>query len=101
MHTRADIDLQGRTATLRQGDRTLTARILEPEGAKFEVMPADAPPPEAQNSGVRKLAIRTQAPKDGLRIAVALSPGKQAITPDLRPLSAWISEGRITSKPGD
>ncbi|MBN1672191.1 MAG: heparinase II/III family protein [Kiritimatiellae bacterium] len=66
MHTQAQIELSAdqRTATLRQKDKELTARLATPPDATFQVMDAVAlpgsPNPDIQkaNKGVRKLAIR-------------------------------------------
>ncbi len=100
MHTRAEVDIKGRSATLRQGDASLQARILEPDGAAFEIQSASPAPPENPNTGVRKLVVRLRTSPRPMRIVVLLSPGKGATVPELRPLSRWIEEGKTTSGSG-
>jgi hypothetical protein len=79
MVTRAQVDLNGRTATLKQNNKTLQAKILSPAGAAFEVIPADPPIDSfnAPNPNTRILVIHLAAPADGkLNIAVELDcPG--------------------------
>jgi len=100
MHTRADVHLGGSTATLSKDGKILTARILQPESAVFDVMPASPSPPESPNPDVRKLVVRLQIPLGETRLAVLLTPGKQKVVPEMRPLSRWGEESRSTSKPG-
>jgi hypothetical protein len=81
MHTRADVKLadHGRTATLTQKGKTLTAKLVKPGDAKLQVVDArplpSSPDPKGQdaNEGVRKLAIRTTL-KSTTTIEVTLSP---------------------------
>jgi hypothetical protein len=75
MVTPADVELDGAKAILRQKGKTLTARIVSPKGAVFEVISTTPPPPQKQNEGARKLAIRVAPRENSLRITVLLSPG--------------------------
>ena len=79
MVTRAQVELNGSEATLRQNGKTLQAKILSPDGASFEVIPADPPVDNfnAANPNTRILVIHIAAPDDGkLNIAVELDcPG--------------------------
>jgi len=89
MHTRATIDLRGRTAVLRQGGKALTARLLYPPGATFTVEPATAPPPQNRNEGVSRLMIRFRV-VEPTHIAVLFTPGEaEAKVPKLQPVSSW------------
>lgn len=101
MHTPARVESNaGNTATLVQGDVRLAARILAPEGARFEVMDAKplpaAPQPEGQaaNQNIRKLAIHLPGVED-VRVAVLLtplaegSPANKPEAPKLSPLRDW------------
>lgn len=95
MHTGAKIGNEGAVAILSQGGARLTARILAPAGAQFEILPAGPlpvspnPPEQAVNKGVQKLAIRLPAVRD-LRLAVLFTPdGDPAPPPELSPLSEW------------
>jgi hypothetical protein len=101
LHTEAQVEL-GRdegTATLTRGKGRLWARILAPREAKFAVLPAKplptSPQPEkqAENEGVRKLAIHCAGVKE-LRLAVLLVPLREgeeppATLPEVKPLAAW------------
>ncbi len=95
MHTAADIQIDGTKATLRLGNKTLTAQILAPTEARFTVMPAEplpnTPHPEKQanNAKYRKLAIHLPAAKD-TRVTVLLAPSNSAInSPSVVPLDQW------------
>jgi hypothetical protein len=68
MHTRAEVTIAsgGRRAELRLGGKTLYADLIEPAGARFEVLDA-APLPgtpnpkdQATNKGVRRLAVHLE-----------------------------------------
>ena len=95
LHTQADVEVDGRTATLSLHGKSLTARILSPAGAEFTIMDAKplptspAPTMQDANRGVRKLAIRLKGVTRE-RIAVLLDPGAtQSSVPDLVPLADW------------
>jgi hypothetical protein len=95
-HTRATIAPTGMRATLRQGKAQLEARILSPEGARFEVISANPPLPQAQQPDVHNLVIRLPAARGRVRIAVLLAPslpaqaGGEVREPQIEPLQAWI-----------
>jgi hypothetical protein len=72
----------GRVARLRKGRKTLTAQIVEPATAKFEVIPAAAPPPQKQQPGVSNLTVVLPHKVDALRLTVLLSPGESAVPAD-------------------
>jgi hypothetical protein len=99
LHTPAEITLgdNGRTATLRLGQRRLWAEVLEPAAARFTVRDArplpSSPQPEKQNpnAGIRKLAVHMPGISD-LRLAVRLVPLRKAAPPPapaLQPLAEW------------
>ncbi len=103
MHTPAEITTNGATATLTLDGRKLTARILQPAGAKFEVMPAEplltSPHPPRQqmksrwskegSTGVRKLAIKLADVTD-LTLAITFMPDEEGVeSSPARPLSKW------------
>jgi len=81
MHTRAEIEIddEGDDAMLTQCDAHLSARILRPSGARFEVMDAmplptsSNPIDQAKNEGFRKLATYLGNTTD-VRIVVSLAP---------------------------
>jgi hypothetical protein len=75
--TRAEISLDGRTATLRQDGRSLIATLRAPTGAVWQVRSADPAPNsyDAPNPGVRFLTFLVPAPADGaLELQVELTP---------------------------
>jgi hypothetical protein len=75
LHTGADVKCDGAKATLSQGGAQLTASILSPPGATFEVIPAEpfasSPHPPQQQvkhtsvSKPKKLAVHLRDVKDG------------------------------------
>jgi Heparinase II/III-like protein len=89
-HTRAEIELHGKTAELELNGQRLEARILSPRGAKFAVIPADPPPPQAQQPDVHNLTVRWHG-RGNLRLAVFIAaPGGQA--PKVESLQKWMTE---------
>jgi len=81
MVTRAKISVNGNVATLRQNGKTLTAKILAPATARFEI--ASAQPPadgvNQPNPGARILAVNTAVPETGnLTVEIQLRPGTPA-----------------------
>jgi hypothetical protein len=73
-HTRAQISLDGRDATLRLNGKSLHAQILAPASAKFDIESANPPPPQMQQPDVRNLVVRLAEPVSHTRIIVLLSP---------------------------
>jgi len=95
VHTPADVELLGRTAVLRQKDRSIQAVILSPDDAQFTVEKADAPLPQKQQPDVRKLVIRLKKDREPLRITVAfVAVGNAGDLPSPRPLDAWSEPSR-------
>ena len=94
--TKAKIEIDGGRATLTQGRAKLEARILSPEGAKFEVISANPPPPQHQQPHVHNLTVRLPSKTTKTRIAVLLSPSGDAGTaPKLESLQSWIAAGKL------
>ena len=90
MHTRAVVSLDGATATLTQSGKSLTARILSPQGAQFATASADPGPPQARNEGVTKLVVRMAGVSGEARLAILLTPDPAASAPALTPLAEWV-----------
>ena len=93
MLTEAEIETEGREATLVQGDARLQARIVEPEGGFFEVEGCDPPEPQKQQPGVRRLALRLHQMKRG-RIVILFTPYRKGevvpgTVPEVAPLMLW------------
>jgi hypothetical protein len=91
MHTRAELSLDGATATLAQGGKSLTARILSPQGAQFATESADPGPPQARNEGVTKLMVRMTGVTGEARLAILLTPDRDMRSLSLTPLTAWVA----------
>jgi len=93
MVTGADVELEGARAILRQEGKTLTAELLSPTETSFEVISTTPPPPQDQNEGTCKLAVRLSPQEPSLRIAVSLTPGSSAIqeAPEVVPLDQWTT----------
>ncbi len=94
MVTDAEVELQGAQAELRKPGRRLSARILRPPEAVFDVVPTTPPPPQNPNQGTRKLVAKLPAKVSALRLVVALTPyreGEPAPRLDWRdrPLDSW------------
>ncbi len=101
MHTRAKIEINNidsRQSVLTQNGETLDARILQPTNARFDVMNAVAPPPNAKNENVRKLIVRLPDKSASSRIVVLLRPrgaNEPARAMRIEPLANWIKAGRL------
>ncbi len=99
MHTGAEVKCDGTTAVMTQNGRQLTATLLSPAGAVFEVMPAEplatSPHPERQqvkHTSVRhprKLAVHLSSTKSP-RIVINLTTGEKPAAPSgITPLANW------------
>lgn len=99
MHTGAEIECKGASATLTQGGESLKARILCPAGATFEAVPAaplpTSPQPAKQgvkggkSGGAHKLSIHLPGARE-VRIAVLFTPGgDDPAPPPVRSLGEW------------
>ncbi len=95
VHTRAEIELDGAQATLRRNGKTLTARILSPEGARFAIGDASAPPPQNPNKGVHRLEVHLPGKTSDVRVTVLLTPqGAAGEAPAVVPLQEWVEKAR-------
>ena len=98
MHSGAVVTCKGNTAVLTQNGKKLTATLLSPAGAIFEVRPVvplpSSPQPAVQqvkHSSVKspqKLAVHCSG-TDAVRIVVLLSPGEAVSKPTIIPLAKW------------
>ena len=94
-HTSAKVDLQGSRAVLSQGKVQIQARILSPEGARFEVISANPPPPQRQQPDVSNLVIRLPKRTTNIRVSVLIDSVDSDFKPTLEPLTKWIAVGQI------
>ena len=97
-HTRAGVTIEGRTARLHHEDKPNPAKelylhLVEPANAVFEEQSTAVPPPQAPNTGIRKLAIRIASAAIPTRIAVYVSakrdPFAQLPASLTSPLASW------------
>ncbi len=89
-HTEAKVELSGSTARLSQGGKELSAQILSPAEARFDVVAVHPPPPQKQQDNLSNLIIRMPRSRGPVRIAVLLTPGDApAPAPRLTPLKQW------------
>jgi hypothetical protein len=77
MHTNADVRISGKTATLRQNGKTMTAKILSPADATFDVTEIRLPPPQLPVRNTRKLYIRLPDARKHITITVLFTPGDE------------------------
>lgn len=94
MLTRAQVEIRSPdTAVLRDGDRTLSLRVLAPAGAKLRIVDTATPPADfdAANPGTRMIAFDVSLEAGAeQRIAVQLVAGSEMPTgAPLRPLADW------------
>lgn len=95
VHTSAEIKTNGQTATLKLGNKFLSARILAPADANFTVMKAEplpsSPHPEKQanNDKFKKLTVHLPNVKD-VRLVVLFTPGLETDKfPAIESLDQW------------
>jgi hypothetical protein len=72
MVTEADVTVDGRRATLRKGTAVLTAEIVSPADAVFEILGTKQDPPQNANLGTKRLAVRLSSKTTKTRIEVKL-----------------------------
>jgi len=94
MVTDAEIKTDGSRVELSKPGWKLSARILAPEGAVFDVVSTTPPPPQNPNPGCRKLVARLPDKTAGLRLVIAMTPHRAGEpAPRLswpgRPLAEW------------
>jgi hypothetical protein len=95
-HTRARVEPKGATAILSQGRARLEARILSPAGARFDVISANPPPPQAQQPDVHNLIVRLPERVKQARIAVLFTiAGDSVSAPTLESLDSWVAAGKL------
>jgi hypothetical protein len=94
IHTEAKVQVRGKEADLKLGDKTIKAIVLSPDHVVFETLSANPPPPQRQNPGVTRLVVRTQVPKEGMNIVIAfqLSPNARTDAIKVTDLKEWPTQ---------
>lgn len=91
---RATLSPDGKRATLKKEGKTLTAQLISPASARFQVMDAvplpgtPNPAGNSNNAGIQKLAIHLPQ-TTGATIAVAFSEAGAKQEPVIKPLDTW------------
>jgi hypothetical protein len=73
MLTDAEVALDGQNAELQKNGWTLSAEIVSPRHAVFDLAPALAPAPQASNPGVKKLVVRLGEKVTDLELKLTLT----------------------------
>lgn len=100
MHTRADVEISadGRYATLTMGKQRMTARLVGSTSAtaRFSVVSAEQSSPQAPNSGIKRLQIRTTTakalPGDRSRVSLTVLLSRGGLldnVPRIERLAKW------------
>lgn len=76
MVTGAEVVLNGQTAELKKDGWSLSAEILSPRHAVFDVLSTTPPAPQAQNQGTRKLVVRQPEKVTDFELNIILTPHK-------------------------
>jgi hypothetical protein len=74
MLTEADVRLNGQEAGLRKDGWTLSAEIVSPRHAVFDVVPATPQPPQTAMPDVKKLVVRLGEKLTEMELKVSLTP---------------------------
>jgi hypothetical protein len=74
MLTEAEVSLDGRKATLSRDGKKVSAEIRTPANARFDVAGTQAPAPQRQNEGTRKLVVRVPGKVESLDLTVVFQP---------------------------
>lgn len=90
MHTQADVQIEGRTATMTIGDSTAKLKVLEPTDAKLTVASAEQKPPQRSNKGISRIAVNHKQDSGSARIVIQISPStSDDFTYEPNPLTDW------------
>ena len=93
MTTKAQIEVDGNRATLRQDGQSCVVTILSPDKVGFQIESAEQSPPQYPNKGFKRLVMRLKVVAGSYRVAVHIGPlwndGQQERVPELKPLSQW------------
>ena len=90
--TDAVVTVDGRTATLARDGKKCTVTLLSPADGAFAVESAKQDPPQKENKGVSRLALRLKQQSGPLRIAVLFAPvwpDGPSESPKITPLAEW------------
>jgi len=91
MVTRAKVRPNGADVVLEKRGKRLHARIVSPQGARFDTVGANPKPPERQQPDAAKLVVRLPAKTESVRLVVVLAPEAEALDAagPVTPLARW------------
>lgn len=105
MHTKAQVDANGTTARLTQGEagQTLYASVsagssqrgTTAEEVSFGTVDVDLKKPQNPSPGLRKLVVQTTPANAGGRLVVSLSLDQHAKPVHVNALSDWAMDGPV------
>jgi len=99
MHTRADVLLAGRTATLTAKGKTCVATLLSPPGASFTVQEVNLAAPQKPTPGLRKIMVQLGKLTRPTTVTVELRLGKsQGDATAMVPLADWLNEDQSATR---
>jgi hypothetical protein len=96
MHTKAEVAVNGKSATLTDAKQTLYATILSPEGASFSTENPPEPADEQMRklTGIHVLKVSLAKVKGDQTIAIAFSTEEAAPAHVVKPIMTWVGKKR-------
>jgi hypothetical protein len=96
MHTKAEVAVNGKSATLTDAKQTLYATILSPEGASFSTENPPEPTDEQMRklTGIHVLKVSLAKVKGDQTIAIAFSTEEAAPPHVVKPIMTWVGKKR-------
>ncbi len=97
MHTRAEVTVDGKKATLKMGNNLMTVTLLSPEGASFATEAVPEPTntqTEGSFKGITMLKVPLKDLKGKHTVSVAFAPGDKAAEAAAAPIETWLPKQR-------
>ncbi len=96
MHTKAEVAVNGKSATLTDAKQTLYATIISPEGASFSTENPPEPTDEQMRklTGIHVLKVSLAKVKGDQSIAIAFSTEQAAPAHVVKPIMTWVGKKR-------
>ena len=96
MHTKAEVAVNGKSATLTDAKQTLYATIISPEGASFSTENPPEPTDEQMRklTGIHVLKVSLAKVKGDQTIAIAFSNEQTAPAHVVKPIVTWVGKKR-------
>lgn len=96
MHTKAEVAVNGKSATLTDGKQTLHATILSPANAAFSTENPPEPTDEQMKklTGIHVLKVSLTDVKGSQTIAIAFSTDEPVSAHVVKPITTWVGKKR-------